>query len=121
MIRIDFIFDADCPAANDARANLRAALLGAKLPSRWVEWERSSPATPESMSAFGSPTILINGRDAAGSEAAGAASCRVYQARPGRLAAVPSVQLIATALNISVGEAERPPHRPADPIRESLK
>jgi mercuric ion transport protein len=113
MTRIDLIYDADCPAAGGARANLRTALLGAKLPPRWVEWERSSPATPQSMRAFGSPTILIDGRDAAGNEAAGAASCRVYQARPGRLAAVPSVELIAAALNCrrSVAAA-RSPARP---------
>lgn len=111
MIRIDFVYDADCPAADDARANLRAALRSAKLPPRWLEWERSSPATPESMRAFGSPTILINGRDAAGNEAAGAASCRVYQTRPGRLAAVPSVELIAVALANACAET----HRARDP------
>jgi hypothetical protein len=99
MMQIDFIYDADCPAADDARANLRETLLRANLAPRWVEWERSSPATPESMRAFGSPTILINGCDVAGNEAAGAASCRVYQTRPGQLAAVPPVELIAAALS----------------------
>ncbi len=98
MIEIDFIYDADCPAADDARANLREALEREGLPVRWREWERSAPATAESMRAFGSPTILINGRDAAGIEAAGSPSCRVYQARPGRLAAVPPVEIIRAAL-----------------------
>ncbi len=98
MIRIELIYDADCPAADDARENLREALRHMNLPPRWTEWERSSPATAQSMRAFGSPTILVDGRDVAGIEAAGAASCRIYQPRPGRLAAVPPVEMIAVAL-----------------------
>jgi mercuric ion transport protein len=107
MMQIDFIYDADCPAAGEARANLREALVRARLAPRWVEWERSSPVTPSSMRAFGSPTILVGGRDVAGSEAAGAASCRIYQARAGRLAAVPPVELIAAALS-SAGARPKP-------------
>ncbi len=99
MIQIELIYDADCPAADEARKNLRGALLGAKLPARWTEWDRSSPATPDSMRAFGSPTILVNARDIAGAKAAGAASCRIYQSQPGRLAAIPPLELIAAALS----------------------
>lgn len=106
IIRVELIYDADCPAAEDARQNLRETLRRLNLPLHWSEWERSSPATPESLRAFGSPTILVNGRDVAGSEAAGAASCRIYQPRPGRFAAVPPVEMIAAALN-EAGAAER--------------
>ncbi len=103
MIQVELIYDSDCPAAPQARENLREALLGAGLAPRWVEWERSSPATPERVRAYGSPTILVNGRDVAGSEAAGAACCRIYQPQAGRFAAVPPVELILTALQ----EAEK--------------
>ena len=42
------------------------------------------------MREFGSPTMLVNGCDAAGSEAPGASSCRIYQLQAGRLSAVPA-------------------------------
>ncbi len=99
MIRVELIYDVDCPAAEDARKNLRDALRHLNLPPRWTERERSSPAVPEVMRAFGSPTILVNGNDVAGTEAAGAASCRIYRQQPGSLAAVPPVEMIAAALN----------------------
>lgn len=98
MIKVDLIYDADCPAWRAARRNLTQAMFRTKLSPCWSEWERSSPATPQSIRAFGSPTILVSGRDVAGIEAAGAASCRIYQSRAGHLAAVPSVELIAEAL-----------------------
>jgi mercuric ion transport protein len=98
MIQVELIYDADCPAASQARANLRAAMLRAGLAPRWVEWERSSPDAPGRVRAYGSPTILINGRDVGGSEAAGAACCRIYQPQAGQFAAVPPVELILAAL-----------------------
>jgi hypothetical protein len=98
MIQVELIYDYDCPAAPQARENLREAMLRAGLAPRWVDWERSSPEAPERVRAYGSPTILIDGRDVAGNEAAGAACCRIYQPQPGRFAAVPPVELILAAL-----------------------
>jgi hypothetical protein len=102
MIKVELIYDADCPAAGAARENLRQALCGVNLPPRWTEWERSSSSTPQTMRAFGSPAILVNGRDVAGGEAPGAASCRIYQPHAGRLAAVPPVELIASAISEAI-------------------
>jgi len=98
MIQVELVYDADCPAAGQARENLREAMLRAGLAPRWVEWERSSPDAPGWVRAYGSPTILINGRDVGGSEAAGAACCRIYQPRAGQFAAVPPVAMILTSL-----------------------
>lgn len=116
-MRIELIYDADCPAVDDARRNLREALLGANLPPQWVEWERSSPTTSQSMRAFGSPTILVNGRDVAGIEASGAASCRIYQPEPGRLAAVPPVEMIGSALNEAAAAGRATAHSGAAQAR----
>jgi hypothetical protein len=98
MIQVELIYDSDCPAAPQARENLSEAMLRAGLAPRWVEWERSSPDAPERVRAYGSPTILIDGRDVAGNEATGAACCRIYQPQPGRFAAVPPIELILAAL-----------------------
>jgi hypothetical protein len=46
MIQVELIYDSDCPAAPQARENLREAMLRARLAPRWVEWERSSPDAP---------------------------------------------------------------------------
>ncbi|GEM_PF-3094897 len=71
------------------------AAIGQHEQSR--EW-RSSPDAPELVRAYGSPTILIDGRDVAGNEAPGAGCCRIYQPQPGKFAAVPPVELILAAL-----------------------
>ncbi|HZO80555.1 MAG TPA: hypothetical protein VFB33_02585 [Candidatus Binataceae bacterium] len=98
MIQVELIYDADCPAAGQARENLREAMLRLGLAPRWVEWERSSPDAPGRVRAYGSPTLLLNGRDLGGSEAADAACCRIYQPHAGQFAAVPPVELILAAL-----------------------
>jgi mercuric ion transport protein len=74
MIQVELVYDSDCPAARQARENLREALLRAGLAPRWVEWERSSPDAPERVRAYGSPTMLVDGRDVAANEATGGAS-----------------------------------------------
>lgn len=111
MIEVELIYDSDCPAAPQARENLREAMLRAGLAPPWVEWERSSPDAPERVRAYGSPTILINGRDVAGNEAAGAACCRIYQPQAGKFAAVPPVELILAALRDAQSRPESPDAR----------
>jgi mercuric ion transport protein len=68
-------------------------------PPRWLEWDRAEAATPLELRRYGSPTILINGCDVAGTEPASADSnCRLYGTPSGGLAGVPSMGLIAAAL-----------------------
>jgi mercuric ion transport protein len=107
MIQVELIYDSDCPAAPQARENLREAMLRARLAPRWVEWERSSPDAPERVRAYGSPTILVAGRDVAGNEAMGAACCRIYQPQPGKFAAVPPAELILAALREAQNSLEK--------------
>ncbi len=66
MPDIDLICDADCPNARQARINLRRALEMAGFPGGWREWVRTDVATPHDLRRFGSPTILVDGRDVAG-------------------------------------------------------
>lgn len=93
------IHDPECPNVAVARANLRRALEATGQPPRWRECDRNAADTPAEWRAYGSPTILVNGRDVADIEAgAGGNSCRVYRARDGRLSGVPGVEQIAAAL-----------------------
>jgi hypothetical protein len=95
---ITLVYDADCPNLPAARVALREALKREGLEPQWVEYDRAAPGTPASLLRFGSPTILVDGVDAAG-EAGGAAtaSCRLYPSERG-VRGVPPVEAIAGAI-----------------------
>ncbi len=90
-LRIELIYFDGCPHADRAREHLRRA-LGAELPgTAWREWNRDDPAAPAWVKRYGSPTVLVNGVDVAGSEQdVAAAACRMNGA--------PSVDAIRAAL-----------------------
>lgn len=99
MSDVDLVYDPDCPNADQARTNLRRALEMAGLPARWREWVRTDIATPDDLRRFGSPTILVGGRDIAGSEPLdGTGACRIYQDENLHRRVVPSVSMIFAAL-----------------------
>ena len=97
--RVELVYDSDCPNVTATRAALLQAFAQAGLPASWTEWNRKSPDSPESVRAYGSPTILVDGADVAGAEpGAGADHCRVYVDRENRFRGVPPVEGIAAAL-----------------------
>lgn len=97
-MRIELIYDSDCPNAEEARRNLTRALRRAGRPAAWRERERSAPDTPAYARAFGSPTILMDGRDVADDPPGGAACCRLYADADGGFRGAPTVETIASAL-----------------------
>lgn len=102
---IALVYDADCPNAQAARVALREALLSVGLEPRWREYDRAAPGTPASLASWGSPSILVNGRDIcgdAGSAAAG--SCRLYLSGQG-LSGTPPIAAIAAAIADHVNPA----------------
>ena len=102
MAQVELIYDADCPNVEAARVQLRQALGSTGHPPEWVEWNRSDPESPSYARQFGSPTMLIDGRDVAGVPPADEANCcRVYQDGSGQFHGVPSVETIARALGNS--------------------
>lgn len=71
--KIDLICFDECPHADEARANLRAVLPAGS----WREWDLASAGTPERLRRYGSPTVLVDGRDVTGQDgAADAMACR---------------------------------------------
>jgi hypothetical protein len=96
---VELIYDAGCPNVTDARNNLRKALAAADLPRRWREWDRSKPGGPDYARRYGSPTILVDGRDVAGAAPSDDPACRIYTMDPGRERGVPAVEAIMAALN----------------------
>ncbi len=99
---VELVYDQDCPNVNDCRAALRKALTEIGAASEWREWDRSSTATPTKYRGFGSPTVLINGRDICGpigTQTSDGNSCRVYaDEERGCICGVPSVATIVNAL-----------------------
>lgn len=70
---IELVYFEGCPNAERARENL-ASLLE---PGSWVEWNLSQEDTPERFRRFGSPTVLVDGRDVTGEVGGNAAmACR---------------------------------------------
>ena len=94
--RIELIYQTARPNVEGARTALREALRHAGRAPRWTEWERDAAGAPAHARLYGSPTILVNGRDVLGAAPGdGGESCRVYgSGREG----VPPVSAIVAAL-----------------------
>lgn len=95
---VELIYDADCPNVETARDHLRRALAQLGISPRWTEWDSADPKAPSRVRGYGSPTVLINGRDITGAAPAGAPACRVLFSATGEALRAPSVEMIARAL-----------------------
>lgn len=62
MHEIELVYFDGCPNAEQARANLRAVVDD----DSWKEWNLSSSDTPDRFRHYGSPTVLVDGRDVTG-------------------------------------------------------
>ena len=110
-MNVELIYDADCPNAAQARSLLIRAFMQCGVSARWQEWERSAPGSPEHVRHYGSPTILVDGRDVAGTEAiSGTGACRVYSDAQGRLSGIPPLEAVYAALMKAA---------PADPLKRT--
>lgn len=89
-MKIELIYFDGCPNAGRARANLQRALADAAVRMPVIEWEQGNPAAPPYVGAYGSPTVLVNGRDVTGVGPGAGAACRADGA--------PSVALVRAAL-----------------------
>lgn len=100
MTTVELIYFRECPNVSLARERLLRAFATAGITPQWQEWERNDPASPDHARAYGSPTILVNGRDVTGMEplSKGDGACRVYTHTSSTMDGAPNVDTIATAL-----------------------
>jgi mercuric ion transport protein len=92
---VELIYDPSCPNVGEARKELELAFSELKLTARWTEWDVTDPKAPERVRSFGSPTVLVDGRDVSGQPpATSGATCRVYQGSR----RAPPADMIAAAL-----------------------
>ena len=98
-MNVELIYDADCPNAADTRSMLIKAFTTTGVSARWKEFERSSPDAPDHARCYGSPTILIDGKDVAGAAPSPRTrACRVYSDGGGKLSRIPPLEVICSAL-----------------------
>lgn len=103
MVTVELVYGQDCPNAEEARINIRRAFTESGLVEKWKEWEVSSDATPPHLRRYGSPTVLVNGHDVAGTAPGDGSSCRVYDVA-GMRSGVPPADLIVRALVAAKGQ-----------------
>ena len=97
-LTVELVYGKDCPNVAATRANLLRAFAEVGMPARWTEWEESCPETPAHLRGFGSPTMLVEGKDVAGAlPVEGLESCRLYDGGDEERG-VPPVELIVSAL-----------------------
>lgn len=70
MPRVELLFFPGCPHLDAARAQLKAAFEKAGLPANWTERDDTR--------GYGSPTILVDGREVMGVPPGDGAACRLY-------------------------------------------
>lgn len=98
-MNVELIYDADCPNVAAARSLLIKAFTCTGVSARWREWECAAPQSPEYARSYGSPTILVDGEDVAGTgPVASARACRVYSDAHGTLSRTPSLENTCAAL-----------------------
>ncbi len=103
-MKIELIFERSCPNIQAARDQLQQALQTAGQDPCWQEWESSDPAVPDYVRAYGSPTILVNGKDVSGAKATDSAvCCRIYQNSESANRGVPALADIVRALHAAAG------------------
>ena len=100
MPRVDVIYFRDCPHVDAARVHVARAFAMAGLLPSWEEHDLGSPGLPADLRRYGSPTILVDGRDVVDAEQSDSVSCRIYGGD-----GVPSVACIAQALRYAVEKA----------------
>ncbi len=91
-MRVDLVYDPDCPNVAAARTALAEAFVVAGLAPSWNEHCRADGALPAHVEGYGSPTILVDGRDVMGEPPGTARCCRLY---PGGSKAPPRDAIVA--------------------------
>jgi DNA-binding transcriptional MerR regulator len=106
VIPVELIYEKTCPNIEAARRQLLRAFAEVGTTPRWQEWEAGMPETPAHVHGYGSPTILVDGRDVGGGMGVGHDyCCRVYSHGESGNKGVPALADVVHALR----SAHRPP------------
>lgn len=102
-MKVELLYFAGCPNISMARKNLNDAFAKVGIAPKWDEVDLNNAETPEGLKGYGSPTILVDGKDVTGIVAEGESlSCRTYYTANGEITGAPDVEIIAKAILESV-------------------
>lgn len=93
MSSVKLLFFPGCPHVDGARSALREAFRQLKRQPQWEEIDITA-SDGGSLAGFGSPTILVNGRDVEPTHRQEGVHCRIYESGMG----APSPDAIIAAL-----------------------
>ncbi|MBC8325667.1 MAG: MerC domain-containing protein [Verrucomicrobia subdivision 3 bacterium] len=97
-MKVELVYDLDCPNVALARRRLLEGFARAGASPHWQEWNRNASDCPPQARCFGSPAILVNGKDVEGSgELSDADCCRLY------IDGAPGPEQVSLALNTAAG------------------
>lgn len=99
MATVELLYFPDCPNVPAARAQLRRALGEVGAAASWTEVDVMAPDAPARVRGFGSPTVLVDGRDVMGLPPSDGSSCRLYAGS--EVPGVPPLAAIVAALRAS--------------------
>jgi hypothetical protein len=78
-MKIELVYEKTCPNIEVARSQLLRAFTEEGITPLWMEWEVSTSEAPSYIHGYGSPTILVDGKDVSGGDIDGDDyCCRVY-------------------------------------------
>lgn len=98
-MQVELVYEKTCPNIVAARTQLLRAFADAGITPRWQEWEVNSEEAPEHVHGYGSPTILVNGKDVSPATHHGDdMCCRVYAENEDGHKGVPAMADIVSAL-----------------------
>lgn len=107
-MQVELVYEPSCPNIEGARRQLLRAFSQLGLSPCWQEWDTGRTITPQRLRGLGSPTILVNGRDASGDWADSRGECcRVYAHDEQTGRGVPAVTDIVQALKAAGAKTSR--------------
>lgn len=106
MPTVDLVYSLDCPNVAAARENLLQGFARAGLAPRWREHRIGDPDAPAHVRGFGSPTVLVDGKDVVGDQPVAETCCRLYDGNRH----APGVEAITRALRAAAGSRDTTIH-----------
>lgn len=109
---VELVYDEGCPNVANARAQLLRAFAQAGMPARWQEWLATDADAPARVRGYGSPTVLVDGKDVIGVEPTPEMrSCRLYAQADGPRGAPPIEAIVAALVQSTHGAGGGPGRR----------
>lgn len=107
-MKVELLYFNGCPNISAARKNLNDAFAKAGIASQWDEIDLNDPNLQKDLKGYGSPTILVDGKDVAGIVPSGESlSCRTYYNAKGEITGAPDAEIIAKAILESVKKRQK--------------